>query len=161
MMFSGVHHSPSAKVFFIDTNGVLCARASGHALDVEGQSFPSSTYLLPEYITIHLCVTDGRLVLRHRRPLTQPYPNAYSHPLPRFRYNGATSLLTVDFEVDPAFAGGTTWRAKTFYVTAVHRRRQRTIIDEPSEALASALPNPFSLLAGAHPPAADPTAPAT
>jgi hypothetical protein len=57
MMFSGVHHSPSPKVFFIDTSGALCARASGHALDVEGQPFPSSTYLLPDYITIHLIST--------------------------------------------------------------------------------------------------------
>jgi len=41
------------QVFFMDTNGVLCGCASGHSLDVEG----------------------GRLVLRHRRPVTLPYPN--------------------------------------------------------------------------------------
>lgn len=124
------------QVFFIDSNGILCARASGHALDVE----------------------DGRLILRHRRPLTQPYPNAYSHPLPRFRYNGSTGRLSVDFECDPAFTGGTAWRAKTFYVTAIPRRRRRTVLDGASGALASAFRNPLSLLAGKQVTAPDPTA---
>ncbi len=154
-MFSGVHHSPSAKVFFIDTNGVLCARASGHALDVEGQSFPSSTYLLPEYITIHLCVTDGRLVLRHRRPMTQPYPNAYSHPLPRFRYQGDTGRITVEFENDPEFAGDTAWRAKTFYLTALPRPRPRTLLDDATDVLASAFRAPLSLFGNPSTPAPD------
>jgi WD repeat-containing protein 23 len=40
-IFFGVCHSRSPKVFFIDTNGALCVRESGHALDIEGQSFPS------------------------------------------------------------------------------------------------------------------------
>ncbi|KAI9444598.1 hypothetical protein H4582DRAFT_2108479 [Lactarius indigo] len=114
------------QVFFIDNSGTLCARESGHALDVE----------------------DGRLVLRHRHPQTQPYPNAYSHPLPRFRYDGTDHFLTADFECDPAFAGGTAWRAKTFYLTAIPRRRRRTILDEASGALASAFRNPLSLLGG-------------
>ncbi|KAI9455951.1 hypothetical protein BJY52DRAFT_1426997 [Lactarius psammicola] len=122
------HRRPEARnqVFFIDSSGTLCARASGHALDVE----------------------DGRLVLRHHRPLTQPYPNVYSHPLPHFRYDETSGLLAVDFECDPAFAGGTAWRAKTFYVTAIPRRRRRTILDGASGALASAFRNPLSLLAG-------------
>ena len=104
---------------------------------------------------------DGRLVLRHRRPLTQPYPNAYSHPLPRFRYNGTTGLLTVDFECDPAFAGGTNWRAKTFYVTAIPRRRPRTIFDGASDVFTSAFRHPFSLLVGAHASAPETTAAGT
>jgi len=54
----------------------------------------------------------------------------------------------VDFESDPAFAGGTAWRAKTFYVTAIPRPRPRTILDGASDALATAFRNPFSLLAG-------------
>lgn len=127
------------QVFFIDTSGALCARASGHAIDVE----------------------DGRLVLRHRRPFTKPFPNAYSHPLPRFRYNGSTGLITVDFECDPAFAGGTNWCAKTFYMTAIPRRRPRTILDGASDALASAFRNPFSLLVGAQVSVTDMTAAGT
>ncbi len=108
-----------------------------------------------------LTAADGRLVLRHRRSLTQPYPNAYSHPLPRFRFDGTTGLLTVDFECDPAFAGGTAWRAKTFYVTAIPRRRRRTILDGASGALASAFRNPLSLLSGIQVPALDPAAAGT
>ncbi|KAI0295007.1 hypothetical protein BC826DRAFT_1136110 [Russula brevipes] len=112
------------QVFFVDTNGALCARSSGHAIDVE----------------------NGHLVLRHRRPLTQPFPNAYSHPLPRFRYNGATGRLTVEFETDPAFAGATAWRNQTFYVTALPRRRPRTLLDGATDVLTSALRSPLSPL---------------
>ena len=70
----------------------------------------------------------------------------YSHPLPVFCYNGAIGLLTVDFECNPAFAAGNTWGAKTFYVTAVPRRRPRTIFDGASDVLTSALSNLSSLL---------------
>lgn len=127
------------QVFFIDSSGTLCARESGHALDVE----------------------DGRLVLRHRRPHTQPYPNAYSHPLPHFSYDRSTGRIIVDFACDPAFAGGTAWRAKTFYLTAIPRRRRRTILNGASDALASAFRNPRSLFAGTQLTALDPTAAGT
>jgi WD repeat-containing protein 23 len=90
-------------------------------------------------------ITDGRLVLRHRRPLTQPYPNAYSHPLPRFRYDGHTGRLTVEFENDPEFAGDTAWRAKTFHLTALPRPRPRTLLDDATNVLASAIRAPLSL----------------
>ena len=90
-------------------------------------------------------VTDGRLVLRHRRPLTQPYPNAHSHPLPQFRYDGHTGRLTVEFENDPEFAGGTAWRTKTFYLTALPRPRPRTLLDDATNVLASAFRTPLSL----------------
>ncbi|KAI0308330.1 hypothetical protein B0F90DRAFT_1681935 [Multifurca ochricompacta] len=124
------------QVFFVDTNGALCARTSGHAIDIE----------------------DGRLVLRHRRPLIQPYPNAYSHPLPRFRYNGGTSLLTIEFECDPAFVGGTAWQAQTFFLTALPRRRPRTLLDGATDALTSVLRSPLSLLGGPPIPSRDPIA---
>ncbi|KAH9081439.1 hypothetical protein EDB83DRAFT_2214040 [Lactarius deliciosus] len=143
------------QVFFIDSSGTLCARASGHALDVEGLSAHSMSYAPT------LIVADGRLVLRHRHPRTQPYPNAYSHPLPRFRYDGTDRFLTADFECDPAFAGGTAWRAETFYVTAIPRRRRRTILDGASGALASAFRNPLSLLGGKQVTAQDPVAAGT
>ena len=67
-------------------------------------------------------------------------------PHPGFRYNAATGLITVEFECDPAFAGGTNWRAKTFYVAGVRCRRPRSILDGASDALPSAFRNPFSLL---------------
>ena len=98
--------------------------------------------------TNHLGAADGRLVLRHRRPQTQPYPNAYSHPLPRFHYHGDTGRLTVKFENDPEFAGGTAWSAKTFYVTALPRNRPRTLLDDATDALASAFRSPLSFFGG-------------
>jgi DDB1- and CUL4-associated factor 11 len=149
----------SPKVFFIDTSGALCARASGHALDVESQAIIHS---FPLRVTT--LFTDGRLVLRHRRPLTQPYPNAYSHPLPRFRHNGSTGFLTVKFDCDPAYASGTAWRAQTFYLTALARRRPRTLLDDASDALVSAFRVPLSLLGGGGVhgmPVQDPTAAGT
>jgi WD repeat-containing protein 23 len=112
--------------------------------------------LLLEYLTVHLGVVDGRLVLRHRRPLTQPYPNAYSHPLPRFRYQGDTGRITAEFENDPEFAGGTNWRAKTFYLAALPRPRPRTLLDNATDVLSSALRSPLSLFGGPPIPAHDP-----
>ena len=73
----------------------------------------------------------------------------------------ATGRITVDFECDPAFAGGTAWRAKTFYVTAIPRRRRRTILDGASDALASAFRNPRFLFAGTQVITPDPTAAGT
>src|SRR6266478_4895869 len=151
--------SSSPKVFFIDADGALCARTSGHALDVESQSFPSPFF--PAYFTIHLGITDGRLVLRHRRPLTQPYPNAYSHPLPRFRYDGQTGRLTVEFENDPEFVGDTAWRAKTFYLTALPRPRPRTLLDDATNVLTSAFRAPLSLFCSTSIPSHDPIAAGT
>lgn len=144
--------SSSPKVFFIDSSGTLCARESGHALDVEGLSALSMS------CAPTLTASDGRLVLRHRRSHTQPYPNAYSHPLPHFSYDGSTGRIIVDFACDPAFAGGTAWRAETFYLTAIPRRRRRTILNGASDALASAFRNPRSLFAGTQLTALDPTA---
>lgn len=112
----------------------------------------------PLYFIIHLGTLDGRLVLRHRRPLTQPYPNSYSHPLPRFLYQGDTGHLTVNFENDPEFASGTTWRAKTFYVTALPRHRPRTLLDNATDVLASAFRTPLSFFGGPPIPAHDTTA---
>jgi DDB1- and CUL4-associated factor 11 len=77
-----------------------------------------------------------------------PYPNAYSHPLPRFRYNSATGLLTAEFDYDPEFKSSTAWRAQTFYLTALPRQRPRTLLDGASDALVSAFRGPLSLLGG-------------
>lgn len=51
----------------------------------------------------------------------------------------------MEFENDPEFAGGTAWRAKTFYLTALPRPRQRTLLDDATNVLASAFRAPFSL----------------
>jgi DDB1- and CUL4-associated factor 11 len=80
--------------------------------------------------------------------MTLPYPNAYSHPLPRFRYNAGTGLLTVEYGCDPEFAGGSTWRAQTFYLTALARRRPRTLLDDASDVFTSAFRAPLTSLLG-------------
>jgi WD repeat-containing protein 23 len=93
--------------------------------------------------------------------MTQPYPNAYSHPIPRFRYQGDTGRITAAFENDPEFAGGTAWRAKTFYLTALSRPRPRTLLDNATDVLSSALRSPLSLFGGPPIPAHDPIAAGT
>jgi DDB1- and CUL4-associated factor 11 len=51
----------------------------------------------------------------------------------------------VEFENDPEFAGGTAWRAKTFYLTALPRPRPRTLLDDATNVLTSAFRAPLSL----------------
>ncbi|KAF8560152.1 WD40 repeat-like protein [Imleria badia] len=125
--------SPEAnnQVFFIDTSGALCSRASGHAIDVEGDL----------------------LALRHRRPVSQPYPNAYSHPLPQFSYSQETQEITVLFSCDPAYPppGNTTsnaWRRRRYILSSVPMRRPKSFIDNASAFLSATVTAPFSLLAG-------------
>jgi len=124
------------QVFFIDSSGALCSRSSGHAIDVE----------------------HDRLVLRHRRPVSHPFPNAYSHPLPRFSYDLATQIVTVTFVFDPSYpssgdrdAALSGWKDKTYLLTSIPLRKPRTLIDDASELLTSALSAPFSLFGHAAP----------
>ncbi|KZT74971.1 WD40 repeat-like protein [Daedalea quercina L-15889] len=140
--------NPSAdnQVFFIDTSGMLCSRSAGHAIDVE------VCYTLP----------DDRLVLRHRRPVLQPFPNSYSHPLPRFSYDRQTKNIIVTFASDPSYPPPAeqnkweAWKEMTFLVTAVPARKPRGIIGDASELLTSAISTPLSLF-GAMKPASSAT----
>ncbi|KAI0319055.1 hypothetical protein OF83DRAFT_1112585 [Amylostereum chailletii] len=115
------------QVFYIDTAGALCVRSAGHAVDIE----------------------DGCPVLRHRRPVSPPYPNAYSHPLPQFHYSSLTGHITVTFESDPAYPDypnpNGPWRYKTYYLTSIPERRPRTLMDDASDAIATAFRSPMSL----------------
>lgn len=113
------------QVFFIDETGALCSKASGHAIDIE----------------------DGSLVLRRRRPMTQPFPNAYSHPLPRFQYYPSTGYISVLFSADPnallsrstgqidsrANTEAVDWRAKRYVLACLPRRASRTFVDDAAE----------------------------
>jgi len=117
------------QVFFIDTSGALCSRSAGHAIDVE----------------------DDRLVLRHRRPVSQPFPNKYAHPLPRFTYSSETREITAQFACDPAFPSSPSsqlWRSKTYLLTSIPRRKPRTIIDDASDFFKSGFLTPISYLTG-------------
>jgi len=115
------------QVFFIDTSGALCSRSSGHAIDVE----------------------DGKLVLRHRRPVSFPYPNGYSHPLPRFSYSQTTGEIAVTFESDPTYPPpnrqqSEAWKNKCYMLTSVPLRKPRTIMDDASEFLSTAITAPLT-----------------
>jgi len=90
------------QVFFIDHSGTLCSRPSGHAIDIEGD----------------------RLVLRHRRPVMLPFPNAWSHPMPRFSYEPETGHITVTFTCDPTYPPpgappSTAWRKKEYLLASI------------------------------------------
>lgn len=43
------------------------------------------------------------LVLRHRRPIIHPYPNKYSHDLPRFSYDPVSGNISITFTSDPSY----------------------------------------------------------
>ncbi|KAJ3763157.1 hypothetical protein EV360DRAFT_34163 [Lentinula raphanica] len=130
------------QVFFIDTSGALCSRQSGHAIDIE----------------------EDRLVLRHRRPISLPFPNHYSHPLPTFHFipspahpsPGQTRSLTgeihITFQSDPTyplFSSSPSWKRNTYVLTSLPLRKPRTFINDASEFLTSSLSglaSPFSSL---------------
>jgi len=119
------------EVFFIDTSGALCSRASGHAIDVEGD----------------------HIVLRHRRPVSQPYPNAYSHPLPQFSYNQETQEISVSFSCDPTYsppgsAPSNAWRRRRYILSSVPMKRPKSFIDNASAFLSATVTAPFSLFSG-------------
>ena len=106
---------------------------------------------------------DGRLVLRHRRPISHPFPNAYSHPLPHFHYSAETGEITFEYEVDPAYPDtdthDTTWRHKAFHLTAMPMRKPRTFLDDASEKLSSAMKYPMALFSGGAPASSPPPVP--
>jgi len=117
------------QVFFIDTSGALCSRSAGHAIDVE----------------------DDCLVLRHRRPVSQPFPNKYAHPLPRFTYSSDTGEITAQFACDPSFpcdASSQVWRSKTYLLTSIPKRKSRTILDDASDFFTSGFLSPISYFTG-------------
>ncbi|TFK77478.1 hypothetical protein BDN72DRAFT_830651 [Pluteus cervinus] len=123
------------QVFFIDTSGALCSRSSGHALDVEGD----------------------RIVLRHRRPVSYPYPNEYAHPLPNFAYSEDTGEITVTFSSDPSYPlpdapQSHTWKYKTYVLVYIPTRKPKSLLDNASQVLSSAVTTPISFLTGRSPP---------
>jgi len=126
------------QVFFIDTSGALCSRSAGHAIDVE----------------------DSRLVLRHRRPVSKPFPNVYAHPLPKFSYNSTTGEISVLFTCDPSYppppptgtSPSNAWQGKTYLLTSIPLRKPRTILDNASEFITSNIFTPISYLTGASAP---------
>lgn len=99
---------------------------------------------------------DENVVIRHRRPISHPFPNAYSHPLPRFAFDQTTGHITVTFATDPSYptsadadVATSDWKDKIYLLTEIPMRKPRTIIDDASQLLSSAIAMPLNLF-GAH-----------
>lgn len=88
--------------------------------------------------------SGGRLVLRHRRPIHFPYPNAFSHPLPQFSYSASTGHIKVIYEVDPAFpptasSPSTAWKEKEHLVTSIPERKPPSMFESASRLVTTAI----------------------
>ena len=86
--------------------------------------------------------------------MTYPFPNAESHPLPRFAYHPSTREVTVTFAYDPSYPASPTsrresasgiWKTKTYYLSAVPVRKPPTMIENTSALLAAAVTGGMSL----------------
>ena len=96
-------------------------------------------------------------MIRHRKPVTYPFPNAESHPLPRFAYHPDTREITVTFAYDPSYPAPSArrdstsgvWKTKTYYLSSVPVRKPPTLIDNASALLTSAMSGPLALFGGA------------
>lgn len=117
------------------------------------QNAPADNF---DLIELTVSRSDEGLVLRHRRPVSYPYPNHYSHPVPQFRYSEKTGEISVTFEADPAYpdppsSSNNVWRTKSYNLTAMPMRKPRSFMDDATEVLSSALRSPLSLFSpGAH-----------
>lgn len=106
--------------------------------------------------------------------MSYPYPNAYSHPLPKFQYDARTGEITIRFNHDPRYppsspppspatsstvqgntAGSSastvagSWRNKTYFLVSQPLRKPRTIIDDASEILTTAISGPVNFFVSA------------
>lgn len=128
---------------------------TGNAIDVEGLHCYVATSCAPN----QLCQSDGKLVLRHRRPISFPFPNAYSHPIPRFEYDPSTGHIQVRFACDPSYpppsaSPSLAWREKKYILTSVPLAKPRSFVEEAASFLTtipSALTTPFTGTSAAGP----------
>jgi len=96
------------QVWFIDLAGNLCSKLAGLPVDFE----------------------NGHLVLRQHRPVTKPFPNEFSHPLPRISYDAWSDMIRISFSYDPSFPPpsanpSTAWQDRDYVLTSVPRRKPK------------------------------------
>lgn len=72
------------------------------------------------------------MVLRHRRPVTLPFPNAYSHPLPLFEHD-PDGTVSVRFPTSSSAP-----RGQEFILAALPSRKPRTLLDNVADTITSA-----------------------
>ena len=131
-------------MFFIDSTGALCSRASGHSVDLDGEP---STHT-PCNRAVRLDHTLGEvLVLRHRRPISYPFPNGFSHPLPQFSYDKETKQISITFSYPPGFATSPeNWSENTYLLASKPRVRPRSVIEHATTFFSTAVTSSISLL---------------
>ena len=81
--------------------------------------------------------------------MSYPFPNSYAHPLPTFSYSPNTGEISVHFACDPTYPPSGTgtsdaWKSKSYILTSIPLRKPRTIIDDASEFISSAISTPLS-----------------
>lgn len=106
--------------------------------------------------------SDGHIVLRRHRPMTFPFPNAYSHLLPRFAYDSSTGNIHVRYSSDPSYpppstapstpsadkpsalASGmhhpsTAWRERQYLVSSIPKRKPPSVFDNAAQFFTGAV----------------------
>ena len=90
---------------------------------------------------------------RHRRPMSYPFPNAFSHPLPQFWYSASSKQIFVRFQCDPAYPPldsevppSTAWRQNSYVLSSVPQRKPRSLLDDASEVFNNVIANPLGPL---------------
>ena len=135
------------QVFFIDSTGALCSRASGHSVDVEGESYIPQSLLI--WFNHRLIPPGDELVLRHRRPVSYPFPNGFSHPLPQFYYSEQTQQISVTFSYPPNFANTSEdWAKNTYLLASKPRVRPKSIIEHATDFFSVAMTSSKSMISG-------------
>jgi WD repeat-containing protein 23 len=103
-----------------------------------------------------MILVGGRLVLRHRKPFTLPFPNSESHPLPRITYSASSKLIRATFGCDPNYpppsAADPTngWRSVDYIVAAVPLQKPRSFLENTMammSTIGATLSKPQALLA--------------
>lgn len=129
----------------MDSTGALCSKASGHAIDALGTLIAPASNERAQLSAY----TGDHLVLRHRRPVTYPYPNAYSHPLPQFTYDPQSGRISLTFDYPPyGFPATADWTKNTYLLVSAPKRRPSTVIDNASKFFTTAVSSSMTMLAG-------------
>jgi len=133
-------------VFFIDSTGALCSRASGHSVDLDGK--PPPTHFVIKQFNVNVDPGDA-LVLRHRRPISYPFPNEFSHPLPQFSYDKKTQQISITFSYPPSFTNSPEkWAENTYLLASKPRVRPKSVIEHATSFFSTAVTSSKSLLSG-------------
>ena len=94
--------------------------------------------------------TSGEeLVLRHRRPISYPFPNEFSHPLPQFSYDRETQHISITFSYPPNFSNSPeNWSENTYLLASKPRVRPKSVIEQATAFFSTAVTSSKSLLSG-------------